>query len=180
MTNGKLFVVTLWVLRALIIVTMVAIVVIALGMAIVIYGLIASSSLARAIGAAMTLKMAWDEYGRVFLPTSAGNIVTLTLAQLICRALRRVVASASVGDPFIEANAADLVRIAWLLLGWDVFDWVIKPTVYAFLSLGPKVSIPGLLDGFLTPRLLPVLLVFVLAQIFRRGSDMRAELAETI
>ncbi len=74
--------------------------------------------------------MTADEIGRMALAAYAGAIAALVLIQLILRALRRVVASASVGDPFIEANAADLVRVAWLLLGVDVVDTLIKPMVY--------------------------------------------------
>jgi len=66
-----------------------------------------------------------DEIGRMALAAYTGAIAALALIQLI-RALRRVVASASVGDPFIEANAVDLVRVAWLLLGVNVIDALIK------------------------------------------------------
>ena len=65
------------------------------------------------------------------------------LIQLILRALRRVVASASVGDPFIEANAADLVRVAWLLLGLDMVDTLIKPMVYLLAPEAVRLKMHG-------------------------------------
>ncbi len=113
------------------------------------------------------------------LAAFAGAIAALTLVQLILRALRRVVASASIGDPFVEANAADLVRVAWLLLGVDVIDALIKPTVYLLAPAAVRARIHNVVNISIT-GLFAVLLIFVLAQIFRRGSDMRAELAGTI
>jgi DUF2975 family protein len=175
----KLFAVTQWVLRAGIVVTTVLIGMFVLGVAATIFGL-ASSRLpldwiAHATGVAMTA----DEIGRIALTAHAGAIAALVLIQLILRALRRVVASASAGDPFIEANAAELVRVAWLLLGLEVIDTLLKPMVYLLAPEAVRMKMHG---GFHTPMtgLFAVLLIFVLAQIFRRGSEMRDELAGTI
>ena len=71
--------------------------------------------------------MTADEIGRLALAAYAGAIAALALVHFILRALRRVVASASAGDPFIEANATELVRVAWLLLGVEVIETLIKP-----------------------------------------------------
>jgi Protein of unknown function (DUF2975) len=113
------------------------------------------------------------------LPAFAGAIVALALIHFILRALRRVVASASVGDPFIEANAVELVHVAWLLLGVDVIDALIKPTVYLLAPAAVRAKVHDTVHVSVT-GLFAVLLIFVLAQIFRRGSDMRAELAGTV
>ena len=180
MTNArKLFAVTQWVLGAGIIVTMVLIGVYVLGVAAMIIGLATSrlplDKIAHWTGVTMTA----DEIGRMALAAFAGAIAALTLIQLILRALRRVVASASVGDPFIEANAVDLVRVAWLLLGLEVIDTLIKPMVFLLAPDAVRAKMHG---AFPIPMigLFAVLLIFVLAQIFRRGSEMRAELAGTI
>src|SRR6516165_10384817 len=128
--NRKLFAVTQWVLRAGIIVTTLLIGMYVLGVAGMILGLMSSrlplERIAHWTGVAMTAA----EIGRMALAAFAGAIAALALIQLILRALRRVVASASVGDPFIEANAVDLVRVAWLLLGVNLIDALIKPMVY--------------------------------------------------
>jgi hypothetical protein len=177
--DRKLFAVTQWVLRAGIIVNMLFIGMLVLGVAATIYGLSASrlplDRIARAAGVTMTA----DEIGRIAPAAFAGGIAALALVQFILRALRRVVASAGVGDPFIEANAVDLVRVAWLLLGVNVIDALIKPMVYL---LAPDAVRAKIHDTVHIPvnGLFAVLLIFVLAQIFRRGSDMRAELAGTI
>src|SRR5215831_6578643 len=154
--DRKLFAVTQWVLRAGIIVTMLLIGLLVLGVAATIFGLSTSRLPLDRIAHATGVTMTADEIGRMALAAYAGGIAALALVQVILRALRRVVASASVGDPFIEANAVDLVRVAWLLLGLNVVDALIKPTVYL---LAPAA---------------------VRAKIVRRGSDMRAELAGTI
>ena len=177
--DRKLFAVTLWVLRAGIIVTMLLIGLFVLGVAATIFGLGASrlplDKIARATGVTMTA----DEIARMALAAYTGGIAALALIQFILRALRRVVASTSVGDPFIGANAADLVRVAWLLLGVDVIDALIKPTVYLLAPAAVREKIHDTVHISIT-GLFAVLLIFVLAQVFRRGSDMRAELAGTI
>jgi Protein of unknown function (DUF2975) len=177
--DRKLFAVTQWVLRAGIVVTSVMIGLFVLGVAATIFGLATSRLpldwIARWTGVTMTA----GEIGRIALTAHTGAIVALALIQLILRALRRVVASASVGDPFIEANAAELVRVAWLLLGVDVIDALLKPTVYLLAPAVVRAKMHNVVHISIT-GLFAVLLIFVLAQIFRRGSDMRAELAGTI
>jgi hypothetical protein len=177
--DRRLFAVTQWVLRAGIVVTMLLIGMFVLGVAATIFGLSASrlplDKIARATGVTMTA----DEIGRIALAAYTGAIAALVFVQFILRALRRVVASASVGDPFIDANAAELVRVAWLLLGLNVIDALIKPTVYLLAPAAVRAKIHDTIHISVT-GLFAVLLIFVLAQIFRRGSDMRAELAGTI
>ncbi len=184
--NRKLFTVTLWLLRAGIIWTKVSIVMMVLGVAIMIYWLSASPSVFDGIAHAMGPTVTADEYVRLQLALGANGTGIVTLLLLIFRALRRVVASASVGDPFIEANAVDLVRVAWLLLGLHVFVALMQPMISHFEPVGMDAKahqtayVSILLAVTVIPNQLPVLLIFVLAQVFRRGSDMRAELAGTI
>ena len=177
--NRRLITVTQWVLRAGIIVTMLLIGMYVLGVAGMIFGLSTSRLPLDRIAHWTGVTMTADEIGRMALAAFAGAIVALALIQLILRALRRVVASASVGDPFIEANAAELVRVAWLLLGVDVIDALIKPMVYLLAPAAVRAKMHDTVHISVT-GLFAVLLIFVLAQIFRRGSDMRAELAGTI
>jgi hypothetical protein len=177
--DRKLFAVTQWILRAGIIVTMLLTGMFVLGVAATIFALSTSrvplDKIAHWTGVTMTA----GEIGRMALAAYAGAIAALALIQLILRALRRVVASASVGDPFIEANAVDLVRVAWLLLGVNVIDALLKPMVYLLAPAAVRAKIHDTVHISIT-GLFAVLLIFVLAQIFRRGSDMRAELAGTI
>ena len=175
----KLFAVTQWVLRAGIVVTVVLIGMYVVGVAAMIFGLATSrlplDKIAHWTGVTMTA----DEIGRMALAAFAGAIAALALVQFILRALRRVVTSASVGDPFIDTNAAELVRVAWLLLGVDVISALIKPMVYLLAPAAVRAKVHDTVHVSVT-GLFAVLLIFVLAQIFRRGSDMRAELAGTV
>ncbi len=177
--DRKLFAVTQWVLRAGIIVTTLLIGMYVLGVAVMIFVLATSrvplDRIAHWTGGTMTA----NERGRMALAAFVGAIAALALVQFILRALRRVVASASIGDPFIEANAVELVRVAWLLLGVEVIDALIKPTVYLLAPDAVRAKVHDIVHISVT-GLFAVLLIFVLAQIFRRGSDMRAELAGTI
>jgi Protein of unknown function (DUF2975) len=177
--NRKLFAVTQWVLRAGIVVSMALIGMYVLGVAAMIFGLATSRLPLDRIAHWTGVTMTADEIGRMALAAFVGAIAALALIQFILRALRRVVASASVGDPFNEANAADLVRVAWLLLGVDVIDALIKPVVYLLAPAVVRAKVHDLVHISVT-GLFAVLLIFVLAQVFRRGSDMRAELAGTV
>lgn len=177
--DRKLFAVTQWVLRAGIIVTMVLIGMYVVGVAAMIFGLAASRLPLDRIAYWTGVTMTADEIGRMALAAFAGAIAALALVHFIFRSLRRVVASASVGDPFIEANALELVRVAWLLLGVDAIDALIKPMVYLLAPAAVRAKMHNIVHISIT-GLFAVLLIFVLAQIFRRGSDMRAELAGTI
>jgi hypothetical protein len=177
--DRKLFAVTQWVLRAGIIVTTLLISMYVLGVAAMIFGLVTSRLPLDKIAYWTGVTMTANEIGRMALAAFAGAIAALALIHFILRALRRVVASASVGDPFIEANAAELVRVAWLLLGVNVIDALLKPTVYLLAPDAVRAKVHDIVHISVT-GLFAVLLIFVLAQIFRRGSDMRAELAGTI
>jgi Protein of unknown function (DUF2975) len=177
--DRKLFAVTQWVLCAGIVVTTLLIGMYVLGVATMIFVLATSRVPLDRIAHWTGVTMTADEIGRMALAAFTGAIAALALVHFIFRSLRRVVASASVGDPFIEANAVELVRVAWLLLGVDVIDALIKPVVYLLAPAVVRAKIHDTVHISVT-GLFAVLLIFVLAQIFRRGSDMRAELAGTI
>jgi hypothetical protein len=175
----KLFAVTQWVLRAGIVATTVLIGMYVVGVAAMIFALATSRVPLDRVAHWTGVTMTADEIGRMALAAFVGAIAALALVQLILRALRRVIGSASVGDPFIEANAAELVHVAWLLLGVEVISTLIKPVVYLLAPEAVRERVHGIVHISVT-GLFAVLLIFVLAQIFRRGSDMRAELAGTI
>jgi hypothetical protein len=175
----KFLAVTQWILRAGIVVTTVLIGLFVLGVAATIFGLATSRLPLDWIAHATGVTMTADEIGRITLTAHTGAIAALVLAQLIFRALHRVVASASVGDPFIEANATELVHVAWLLLGLQLIDTLIKPVVFLLAPDAVRARMHGTFH-FSMIGLFAVLLIFVLALIFRRGSEMRAELAGTV
>jgi hypothetical protein len=111
------------------------------------------------------------------------GIAILALAILIFRAVRQIVDSAVSGDPFVVENADRLARIGWLLLGVYGVQFVAGAMVGVIIPAQLKDDIK--FDGFggfnFSPLgILAILLIFVLAQIFRHGSEMRAELEGTV
>jgi hypothetical protein len=109
----------------------------------------------------------------------AEGVAIAVLLLLILRRLRRIIDSAIISDPFVPANALLLRQIGWLVLGIScaqiIFDLAIRlllagSGIYPGFNLS---NIPWL--GFFA-----TLLIFVLARVFQRGSDMRADLEGTV
>jgi hypothetical protein len=126
-----------------------------------------------------------DDVARIALTALAGAATVVVMVQFILRAILRIVVSASVGDPFIARNAVELARVAWLWLGIMAAEVATSLAVYAVAPpvirdkfVGHPFIVPPV-DITLTD-LFAALLIFVLARIFRRGTEMRAELEATI
>jgi hypothetical protein len=107
----------------------------------------------------------------------ASGVFLVALLALVLLMTARIVKTAE-EDPFVADNARRLMQIAWLLLAMQV----VGLTADMVMELFPKGVSDHVHAGFdLSPiGILAVLLIFVLAQIFRRGSEMRAELEGTV
>lgn len=107
----------------------------------------------------------------------ASGVFLLGLLSLVLLMTGRIVSSADT-DPFVADNARRLMQIGWFLLAMQV----VGLTAGMVMSLFPKVVTDHVQAGFdFSPvAFLGALLIFVLAQIFRRGSEMRAELEGTV
>ena len=89
----------------------------------------------------------------------------------------RIIETAISGNPFVNENAKRLMRIGWLLLGIEAIGFMIN-LMLAYLL--PEKLVTSI-DLEVSPvALLAILLIFVLAQIFHHGSEMRAELEATV
>ena len=99
----------------------------------------------------------------------------LALHQIFIR-LNEIVATVQSGDPFVVANAARLQRIGWALLALQLLDLVLGGIVLFLDRLGVDHATwtPGF-TGWIA-----VLMMFVLARVFRTGAAMRDDLAMTI
>jgi len=95
--------------------------------------------------------------------------------------MRALIESASKGDPFIPDNARRLNAMAWLLLSSQVLTVMVgELRVFAFSLIDPQSKStfdisPNDLAGFLI-----VLVLFILARVFRHGAAMREDLEGTV
>lgn len=120
---------------------------------------------------------------------SGGQLATVSalvlLAALICVGMAlfaimlttRIIETAISGNPFVSENAGRLVQIGWLLLGIEAAGLLVNP-ILAYLL--PEKLVTSIHFEVSPVALLAILLIFVLAQIFRHGSEMRAELEATV
>jgi hypothetical protein len=106
------------------------------------------------------------------------GMICIALAAWMFLLTARIIDTASAGDPFVTENADRLNRIAWLLLAIQAVGFLCNAVIS---SLPDKISsrVSGGFDLSIS-GILAALLIFVLAQIFRRGSQMRAELQGTV
>ena len=95
--------------------------------------------------------------------------------------LRRIVNSVGEGDPFIPVNATRLSRMGWLSLIGQIVSIPIGAAVVWIARIvedDPKVRVDEF--GFSGTGILLVLILFILARVFRRGAEMREELEGTV
>lgn len=96
--------------------------------------------------------------------------------------LRRIIRTVGEGDPFVPANADRLNRMAWLLLATQLllfpaaaFGMVLVHWAEDFE--GAEASMDGGLD---LSGILMVIVLFILARVFRQGAAMREDLEGTV
>jgi hypothetical protein len=101
----------------------------------------------------------------------------MVAAHLLFRRLLSMLDSVEAGDPFVPANAERLQTVAWSLLVIQTCDLLFGWAATNFdLVAGERTSgwSPGI-TGWVA-----VLLVFVLARVFREGTRLRSEAQLTI
>lgn len=110
---------------------------------------------------------------RVLAVVGVGSVVVV---HQVLAPLRAILATVGSGDPFVMANADRLKRIGWGLLGVQLIHLAAGGFIGRLAQLGVETST-------WTPQFggwLGVLLAFVLARVFRRGAEMRDDLAMTV
>lgn len=103
------------------------------------------------------------------------GMVSVWVVHQVLAPLGAIVATIG-ADPFIRANADRLTRIGWGLLGIQLVHLAAGGFTGWLQSYGVETAT-------WTPQLggwLGVLLAFVLARVFRRGAEMRDDLAMTV
>lgn len=103
--------------------------------------------------------------------------VMMSLYLFFLRHLSRMVGTVGTGDPFQPENADRLQKMAWLTLILQGCMFVLAPLVTMIMDrIGEKGG--GLELSF--DSLLLALVLFVLARVFRHGTQMRDDLEGTV
>lgn len=112
----------------------------------------------------------------------AGMAGLLALAVYFLVLLRRIVLSVGEGDPFVPANADRLARMGWVALAGQLATipfGAIALWITEIVGDNDKFSIHDDF-GFDFGGFLLILILFILARVFRQGALMREELEGTV
>ncbi len=101
-------------------------------------------------------------------------VLILVLACLLLLRLRAVLRTVEGGEPFHPSNPGNLRQIALLLASIEI----VRVGTQLFL-LDLSVSVAADVDGWVVSAM-SVLIVFVLAEVFREGARLRAEAELTV
>ncbi len=111
----------------------------------------------------------------------AGAAGLLAMGVYFLMLLRRIVNSVGEGDPFIPENAKRLSRMGWVAI---IAQAAAMPVGIAFVWVAEIAADPSdHVDndfGFSGGGILLVLILFILARVFRKGTEMREELEGTV
>ncbi|WP_301752011.1 DUF2975 domain-containing protein [uncultured Erythrobacter sp.] len=131
-----------------------------------------------------------SEFGAQTAALPAGSVLWLLLVVLAMVALiflffgklRGIIDTVAEGDPFVPENADRLNAMAWLQIGIYILGLVAAAAgmmVVDWAGQFADVEIDGSLDLDL-PNVLMVLVLFILARVFRQGAAMRDDLEGTV
>lgn len=126
-----------------------------------------------------------DKYGAAVDPGAAVAFMQVTMlltvpvgfaVERLLVALRAILRTVELGDPFAHANAARLRTIGWMLLVVQFAD--LGYGVVTVIAQRLHIDFLGWQPGF--TGWIAVLIAFVLAQVFERGSIMQTDLDGTV
>ena len=108
---------------------------------------------------------------------AALGLAVVPLNYIVLKRLLAIVDTVRTGDPFVALNASRLQAIAWALLALQSISIVIGGIAKAVSTPAHPVHLSA---GFSINGWLAVLLVFLLARVFAKGTMMRDDLAGTV
>ena len=176
--SQRLFDVTGWLLKAAIVVSLMLMGLLCLGLGAIAFAVVAGGQLgipARVEGIAIGQVLAIGAWALVVAIFCIGLVACMFMLA------SRVLETAQSGDPFVIENARRLAQIGWLLLVVQLVGFIANLSLNAVIPEKLKDQVDIGIGFDLSPvGLLAILMIFVLAQIFRHGSEMRAELEGTV
>lgn len=102
-------------------------------------------------------------------------LATVVLFWFFLRHMRRIIDTVGEGDPFVPANAERLTAMAWITLAIQLVALPMTALVIAvqraFQETNPSMDTDVDLSGIVL-----VLVLFILARVFRHGAAMREDL----
>jgi len=121
----------------------------------------------------------------LFLGTSAVMLMVaalLALAIWFLLLLRQIVGTVEAGDPFIHDNADRLGRMGWIGVAAQVLSFPLAGSVIWLAGMIEDHDAHRLDDGvhFDGGGIVLILVLFILARVFRQGARMREELEGTV
>jgi Protein of unknown function (DUF2975) len=114
--------------------------------------------------------------GSFILLGIAGGLI----AQHIFKLILDIVRAADQGQPFMGKNANRLRSIGWALLTIQGLTIVARFVAYMNSDMATDMLFLNVFETLDFVSLIAAILIFVLAQIFEHGAEMRQELEETV
>ena len=111
------------------------------------------------------------------MATLAFGIAVIVLAFQFVRKLLQIIRTVGDGDPFDTANADRLQAMAWLSLSIQIVGIVMGLIVHGLSKTLGETDMHYDLEF---TSVILILLLFILARVFRRGAEMRSELEGTV
>ena len=109
-------------------------------------------------------------------------LAAIVLLYLFFGKLRRIIGTVGEGDPFVPDNADRLSAMAWMMLGvylLGIAISVVGVTVTNWASQLDGVHVSSGIS-FDASSILLVIILFILARVFRHGAAMREDLEGTV
>jgi hypothetical protein len=169
---------------ALLVVAKVATIVVRVGLVIGMIGIAAAVLLIGGAGLSDHIAMSFDPEGLGAVTGGAIVVLALTMVSLglmydFVTRLAQIIDTVGEGDPFTDANAARLNRMGWLAVIVQLLaipamllsSWLETEVDPSTFYVDSDLSLSGI--GL-------ALVLFILARVFRKGTEMRAELEGTV
>lgn len=106
-----------------------------------------------------------------------GATLIVALVFLFVKTLLDIVMSVGTGDPLTTENAARLEKMGWIGIGVQGVGLLTGMVTWRLSSFIPKLDLDFGID---LSNVILILLLFILARVFRAGATMRAELEGTV